>query len=64
MAEPTLEAEKKDVAVVESVNIRAVENGFIVNVSGRDENDDWANDEKVFLKKKEAVDYVSGRIGG
>ncbi len=64
MADPTLEAEKKDVAIVESVNIRAVGNGFIVDVRGEDTEGDWASDEQVFLDKEAAVEYMSDRIGG
>ncbi len=64
MSEPTLEAEKKEVVTVESVSIRAAGNGFIVNVMGRDSDDDWASDEQVFLEKDKAVAHMSDKIGG
>ena len=54
----------KEVTKVESVNNRAVGNGYIVDISGKDKNDDWASDQQVFLDKKEAVDFMSAKIGG
>ena len=60
----TLKPEVKEVTKVESVNIRAVGNGYIVDISGKDKNDDWASDQQVFLDKKEAVDFMSAKIGG
>ena len=63
MPEEKLSAEKKDVTIVESVSIRAVGNGFIVSISGKDKNDEYAYDEEVFLDKNKAVKHMSSKIG-
>ena len=60
----TLDQEKKEVTVVESVSVRGIINGFIVDVSGRDSEGDWATDSAAFTDKQEAIDFMSAQIGG
>ena len=64
MAEPELEMAAQEVTKIDSINIRAVENGFIVDVSGRDSDDMYASEQRVFLDKQEALDFMSEKIGG
>ena len=63
MTVPILESELQEVAKIESVNIRAVENGFIVEVSGRNSDDEYASEQRVFLDKQAAIDFMSDKIG-
>lgn len=60
----TLKAEKAEVTTVESVTMRGAINGFIVEVSGKDSNGDWASDSAAFTDKQEAIDFLSDKIGG
>ena len=64
MTVPILESEHQEVAKIESVSIRAVENGFIVDVSGRNSSDEYTSEQRVFLDKQAAIDFMSTRIGG
>lgn len=52
--------------MIESIRIRPVENGFIVSVTTvtekADGDEDWDTEEKVFLNKKEAVEFLQETV--
>ncbi len=60
----TLDQEKKEVTVVESVSVRGVLNGFVVDINGKDKDGDWASDTAAFTDKQSAIDFMSDKIGG
>ena len=64
MPEHVLEKKNSDhVTKIESVSIRAVDNGFIVDVNGTDDDDEWASDQNIFLNKQDAMDFMDSKIG-
>lgn len=43
---------------VDEITIELADNGFIVKYSGRDDEDDWANDKVLVLSLQELFDTI------
>jgi hypothetical protein len=58
MSKTTVEFLKRATKVSDNFSITLCENGFVVDVSGSDSNDDWINSKIVFNSLEDLMSFI------
>ena len=58
MSKANVEFLKRATKVSDNFSITLCENGFVVDVSGSDSNDDWINSKIVFNSLEDLMDFI------